>query len=583
MKGFYSIAFLFILLSGCIDNSPDNLMIVDESDLIPGTAIEGELISLKADTFRIELLGGALVKGYADQLTVDVIVKIIDPEMKIIGTFDNPAEGPEPFYFVTEKEGSYLIVIEPFEENQGKYRLLLEEITAAATTKEGRVDQLMSLSLPRMEKAPGAAVAIVRDGKVLFSKGYGYANLEYDIKNTPTTIFHVASVSKQFTGFAIALLADQGKVSMEDDIRRYIPEIHDFGEVITLNQLVHHTSGLRDQWSLLALAGWRLDDVITKEQVLRLVSKQTDLNFKPGEEMLYCNTGFTLLAEVVSRVTGQSFAEWTKSNIFEPLGMKHTLFYDDHEKIVEGRAYSYYLNADGKIKKSVLSYANAGATSLFTTVEDLSLWAMNFEEVKVGNDHVMAMMDQRYILNNGDTTGYGFGQNVGKYKGLVNKRHGGADAGYRTFINRFPDQKFSVIVFSNLASFNPGNIAYQIADIYLADQLVEEPASSPSAPNAESSDGEQPLSSNSFDLAQYEGSYYSPELETVYTLAVENDTLVAHHQRHDDIQLTQKGIDRFTTTAWWTGQISFDRNSTGSITGFKVDAGRVRHVAFTKQ
>ncbi|MDX1286002.1 MAG: serine hydrolase domain-containing protein, partial [Draconibacterium sp.] len=280
--------------------------------------------------------------------------------------------------------------------------------------------------------SPGAAITIVKNGEIEYKAGYGLANLEYNIPVTPQTVFHIASVSKQFTAFAVLLLENEGKLSMDDDIRKHIPEVPDFGEKITLKHLVHHTSGMRDQWNLLAMAGWRLDDVITKEHILKLVAKQKDLNFKPGEKFMYCNTGFTLLAEVVERVSGQSFAEYTKENIFMPLKMNSTLFYDNHEKIVKNRAYSYKGFRNNPIK-SVLSYANAGATSLFTTVEDISLWAANFEEPVVGNQQIFAKMEERAILNNGDTISYAYGQSIGKYKGLKTITHGGADAGYRTF------------------------------------------------------------------------------------------------------------------------------------------------------
>jgi len=580
MKKYSYLLLAASLAFGC-EQSGTTLLITEGSDLSVSSPFESKLAKGAADTFRVHLEKGALASGFADQVSVDVVVKVFGPDGQLLGEFDNPARGPEPFQFTSEG-GVYKIVVTPFQEGEGDYVMMLDRVEAVAATKEGRIDQLMRFALGADEAVPGATVAVVKDGKVVFSKGYGYANLEYDIKNSPTTIFHVASVSKQFTGFAIAMLADQGKVSMDDDIRKYLPEMHDFGKKITLSHLVHHTSGLRDQWSLLALAGWRLDDVITREQVLRLIFNQKELNFEPGEEMLYCNTGFTLLAEIVSRVTGQSFAEWTKTNMFEPLGMNNTLFYDDHEKIVKGRAYSYYKNDQGELKKSVLSYANVGATSLFTTVEDLALWAVNFENVSVGNDNVMKMMDERYILNKGDTMGYGFGQGIGSYKGLVNKTHGGADAGYRTFINRFPEQHFSVIVFSNLASFNPGNIAYQIADIYLADQLAEAPPKTSEPPPA----GDQPkeaFETSSVVLSEYTGRFYSPELETAYTLEVVNDTLVAHHQRHDDIKLTIKQKDGFSSSAWWTGNVDFTRNSSNAINGFKVNAGRIRNVAFEKQ
>jgi CubicO group peptidase (beta-lactamase class C family) len=402
--------------------------------------------------------------------------------------------------------------------------------------------------------------------------------MEYEINNTGQTIFHIASVSKQFTGFAIAMLADQGKISMQDDIRKYIPELPDYGTPITLNHLVHHTSGLRDQWNLLGLAGWRLDDVITHDQIMRLLCKQRELNFQPGEEMVYCNTGFTLLAEVVHRVTGQSFPAWTKENIFMPLEMKSTLFYDDHEMIVPNRAYSYRLQ-DTVMKKSVLSYANVGATSLFTTVDDLAKWTINFDSIKVGNAGIMEKMEERFILNRGDTMSYGYGQGIGKYKGLKTVSHGGADAGYRTMLLRFPEQHFTVIVFSNLANFSSGGMSFVIADAYLSELYVEEPKKEeePPAPEAK-----EEVDLSKIRLSDYQGRFYSDELEIFYDFEVINDTLIAHHQRHDDVKLTAQAIDKFNSNRWWMGNLSFTRSAANKVTGFEANSGRVRGLKFRK-
>jgi CubicO group peptidase (beta-lactamase class C family) len=319
--------------------------------------------------------------------------------------------------------------------------------------------------------SPGSAVAVVQDGEVVFKKGYGSANLEYDIPVSPSTIFHIASVSKQFTVFAVLLLEEEGKLNFDDDIRKYISEVPDFGEVITLRHLASHTSGMRDQWNLLAMAGWRLDDVITKEHVFKLVEKQKELNFQPGDEYLYSNTGFTLLAEVVARVTGKSFAEFTQERMFTPLGMSNTLFYDDHQKIVKNRAYSYAPTDDG-YQKSVLNYAIVGATSLFTTVEDLSLWAMHFEDIKVGSQALIDKMNTLAVLNNGETFGGAYGQFISDHNGLEYIQHGGADAGYRAFFARFPEQGFAVSVFNNVAIADPRSLALGVADIFLKDKML---------------------------------------------------------------------------------------------------------------
>lgn len=387
---------------------------------------------------------------------------------------------------------------------------------------------------------PGATVAVVKDQKIVFKKGYGSANLEYDIANAPSTIFHIASVSKQFTVFAILLLEKEGKLSFDDNIRKYIPEVPDFGQKITLRHLAAHTSGMRDQWSLLAMAGWRFDDVITKEHIMKLVSGQKELNFMPGEEYTYCNTGFTLMAEVVARISGKSFAEFTEERIFGPLNMENTLFYDDHEKIVKNRAYSYYTTDDNGYKKSVLSFANVGATSLFTTVEDLALWAMNFSSPVVGDDEIIDKMNTLAVLNNGETFGGAYGQFVDTYKGLNQIQHGGADAGYRSYLGRFPDQNFAVMVFSNLAESNPGNLALQVADLYLEDSFEAETESG----NDTSGEPEY-ITLSSAALKKLEGHFWNEEGKYSRKIYVKNDTLRYFRAEDNESALAAIAEDEF--------------------------------------
>jgi CubicO group peptidase (beta-lactamase class C family) len=530
----------------------------------------------QADTFRVGLEKNGFVFGNANQLSVDVIVSVVDPSGKSIASFDSPARGPENFDFQTDTAGVYKIVISPFEENTGEYTLTLSGAESIASEPAKRIEQLVRASLGTLD-GPGASIAVEQDGKIIYSGGFGHADLEHDAHNGPSTVFHVASVSKQFTAFAIAMLADQGKLSIDDDIRKYLPEMHDFGTPITINHLVHHTSGLRDQWNLLMLAGWRLDDVITQKQIMRLISKQRELNFKPGDEHVYCNTGYTLMAEIVSRVTGESFSDWTEKNIFVPLGMTNTLFYDDHERIVPNRAYSYQMGSKG-FKKSVLNYANAGATSLFTTVEDLSKWADNFDHIKVGNDHIMKMMEERFVLNNGDTINYAFGQAIGKYKGLKTVSHSGGDAGYRTYLLRFPEHRMAITIFSNYASFNPGVLSYRIADSFLRDHLRAEPADENEAPQPPPAD--DPFDPSTVRLMDFTGTYFSPELETTYRLVVTNDTLRALHQRHDDRNLIPSKKDEFSNG--FMGTIAFTRGNGDRVIGMKISNGRVRNLAFEK-
>ncbi|GAA4466700.1 hypothetical protein GCM10023189_49250 [Nibrella saemangeumensis] len=330
--------------------------------------------------------------------------------------------------------------------------------------------------------SPGAAVGVVHKGQLIYAKGFGEADVETGAPIRPETIFHVASVSKQFTAYAIVMLSQQGKLSLDDDIRTYLPEVPDFGKKITIRHLIHHTSGLRDQWNLLAMAGWQLDDVITKQHIFNLVKRQKELNFEPGSQFAYCNTGYTLLAEIVSRVGKQPYRDWMAQNVFTPLGMKNTLFYDNHERVVKGRAYSFSKSSGPEnepYKKSVLSYANAGATSLFTTVTDLAKWITNFRTASVGSQPIMTQMLERGRLTKGDSLTYAFALIHGKYKGVAFYGHDGADAGFRSTLTYFPKEDYGIIILSNAGDFNPGKKAFEIADIYLAGQLKEDKAAKP--------------------------------------------------------------------------------------------------------
>ena len=328
--------------------------------------------------------------------------------------------------------------------------------------------------------SPGCALGVYRGGQLVYKHGYGMEDLNEDVHITPGTVFHVASMSKQFTAASIVLLAQQGKLSLDDDVRKYIPELPDFGQKITIRNLVHHTSGLRDQWALLQLAGWRYSkDLITDEDVMSLMTRQKELNFKPGERHVYCNTGYTLMGLIVKRVSGLTLREFTTKNIFEPLGMTHTHFRDDHAEILKNNAVGYEQEPGKPFEISITNFDTVGATSLHTTVEDLQRWDENFYHPKVGGDTFAQQMLERGKLNNGEQLDYAFGLVVGKYKGLPTVDHGGADAGYRSDMTRFPHQHFSVAVLCNSAETDPSTLARQVADVVLATEIKAAEAASP--------------------------------------------------------------------------------------------------------
>jgi CubicO group peptidase (beta-lactamase class C family) len=343
----------------------------------------------------------------------------------------------------------------------------------AATQTERPSEQIDKL-FEKMDRtiSPGCAVAAMRDGKILYRRGYGMADLDYNVPITANTVFPVASMSKQFTAAAIVMLAQERKLSLDDEVRKYVPELPDFGAPVTLRQLVHHTSGLRDQWELLGLAGWRYSpDLITDDDVLSIMSRQKNLNFPPGSKHMYSNTNYTLLAQVVKRVSGQSFREFTTSRILQPLGMRNTHFRDDHAEVVKNMAYGY-VPANDTFRISITNFDTVGATSLLTTVEDLALWDENFYNPRVGGPEMIRQMLERGKLNDGEQLDYAFGLVIGKYRGLATVDHAGGDAGYRSDMIRFPDQHFTAVCLCNRADSNPSELTLQVAEIYLAKEMT---------------------------------------------------------------------------------------------------------------
>lgn len=365
--------------------------------------------------------------------------------------------------------------------------------------------------------SPGCAVGIYRDGQSVYARAYGMANLDHDVPLTPGSVFHVASVSKQFTAAAIVLLAIEGKLSLDDEVRKHLPELPDFGHRITLRHLVHHTSGLRDQWALLGLAGWRYSrDLITDEDVVEMMARQQDLNFPPGERHLYCNTGYTLLGQIVKRVSGESLREFTTRRIFGPLGMKNTHFRDDHAEIVKNQAYGY-VPAGKSFRLSMTNFDTVGATSLLTTVEDLAHWDGNFVNNTVGGARFLEQIVERGVLASGEKLNYAFGLVHGRYKGLRTVAHGGSDAGYRSSFVRFPDQRTTIATLCNLSTSNPGSLVNQVADIVLSDAIT------PGATEELTDRPEVPVTAA--ELASYAGVYWNASEETGRRFVPKDGTL----------------------------------------------------------
>ncbi|MBW4624504.1 MAG: beta-lactamase family protein [Brasilonema octagenarum HA4186-MV1] len=366
--------------------------------------------------------------------------------------------------------------------------------------------------------SPGFALAIIKDGETIYKRGYGMADLEHNVTISPNSVFDIASTSKQFTAMCIALLARKGELSLDDEIQIYISEIPRYEYPITVRHLIHHTSGIRDFLNLMELAGMRCENDYPENEIIALIARQQELNFKPGEEHLYSNSGYFLLAEIVKRVSGKSLAVFADQHIFSPLGMKATHFHDDFTRIVQNRAIGYSVREEGSFQIDTTIFDIVGDGGIYTTVEDLCIWDENFYQNKLGGygQDLIEEIITPGILNSGEVIDYAFGLDRGHYRGLETISHGGAWMGYRSQMLRFPKQRFSVICLSNLGSAEPEELARKVADIYLVDDFTEESVSCQT----------QIIEIPSIDLERKTGFYQNPKTGTVWELLVKDGKLI---------------------------------------------------------
>ena len=327
---------------------------------------------------------------------------------------------------------------------------------------------------------PGAAVGVILDGEVVHRAGYGTADLDHGVPITPGTVFDIASISKQFGAMAALLLEAEGDLDLDEDVHAYVPELPDFGAVITPRHLIHHTSGIRDWPHTMALGGVEFTDVISFEKILRMLHKQQAINFPPGSEYAYSNTGYNLLARIIEVQSGMTFREYTHSRIFEPLGMTRTHFSDDYLEVVFGRAESYAPSeAEGAPEGTFWNLPNQltalASSSLNTTIDDFIRWMRNYESGQVGGEDILRTMVRPGVLTNGDTLDYAHGLTVNDYRGLPSLGHGGSWVGYRTNFVRFPEQNLSIAVFCNVSDCDPAGRARRIAELYIGDLMEPAP------------------------------------------------------------------------------------------------------------
>jgi CubicO group peptidase (beta-lactamase class C family) len=361
---------------------------------------------------------------------------------------------------------------------------------------------------------PGGVIAIKQHGQWLYHQSFGLANIEHQIPNTTNTLFNIASISKQFTAFGILLLQREGKLSIDEDIREYLDDVPDFGDTITLRHLLHHTSGIRSTHAMLELAGWRGSDPRSQEDVLRFFKNQLSLNFKPGSDYAYCNTGYILLAEIIEAVTNQPFEKWMKQRVFEPLGMPNTYFERDYTTINLNNADSY--NGKGvPFNKAIEYWGYVGTGNIHTTATELIHWLANFHESSLEYRELFIQLQTIEPLSDGSTNNYAFGLVIDKYKGAHRIQHGGAVGGYRSYVSVLPDHGLTIVLLSNFSGSSVDHRVEFLTDIllpHLNEGKIKQYSTNPiKLPNSV--------------LKEYEGDYWNEKKHFARRIYVEHDTL----------------------------------------------------------
>ena len=453
----------------------------------------------------------------------------------------------------------------------------------SAREQQAQVDRLFA-QWDKLD-SPGAALAVVKDGKIIYKRGYGQANLEFGIPNAPDTAFYLCSTSKQFTAMAIALLEEQGKLSLNDDVRKYVPEMPQYPHPITIRHLIHHTSGLREYFTLWGLAGRNVADSISEEENLAMLARQKSLNFTPGEQYSYNNSGYFLMAVIVKRASGKSLRDFAAEYIFQPLGMSNTQYQDDRTILIPRRADSYLPKAGGGFALGKTNFDLVGSGGIYTTVEDLAKWDQNFYHNKLGKggQALIARVLTKSRFNNGQEHFYAFGLGVNQYRGEQINDHSGSFIGYRTELLRFPEHRFSVIVLSNVPTAEADKLARDVADIWLADKfkpggITTGPGAVPAtAPPAKLS---EPPQLTEAQLREFTGDFASDELEAVWSLRLEQGRLVTRIRRNPARILSATGHDQFSAAGI---TLQFTRDAQNRISGFLAASGRVKGVEFIRK
>jgi len=443
--------------------------------LRPGQPLPGTLARDARDTYTLDLGEVMYVFGHVDQISVDAVVTVVGPDGEEVATFDGPARGPETFSFTTERAGRYVIAVTPFEEEEGDYEIVLRKAEPVATDPSTRVDQLMTPYSGH--DTPGVVVGVLDRGRIAFERAYGMADLSFGIAHEVDTPTNIGSVTKQFTAMAILLLQNDGLLSLDDEVRKHITELPDFGSPVTLKNLLNHTGGYREIYNFLAMTGAGAEDGIRREDAIRIVQRQPELQAAPNTEYNYNNTGFILLSMVVERISGQTFPEFMQARVFGPLGMTHTRVKHEQGEIIPGASTPYVPAEEGGWRTSRDLAASAGAGGIYTTFDDMTKWMLNYRDAKVGGPAAIELLTTRNVLADGDTVPYGLGIGVTERRGRALYTHTGGDNAHRTYFSYFPELEAGIFMSSNNANFGSsfGTTVAEIEELFFGDRLEPRP------------------------------------------------------------------------------------------------------------
>jgi CubicO group peptidase (beta-lactamase class C family) len=442
------------------------------SRLQVGTPVRATLAANDTLRYELNLPSRRFVAGRVEQDGVDVTVTIKGPAGRQVQRAARVGRGgPETFAFATDtaEGGRYVIEVAPATSGKGgTVRVQLTRSEPVATTPEGRVDQAAA---QLYKDTPGAVVGVIKGGTLAFVKGYGAADLTYGMPFTPETPTNIGSSSKQFTGFALALLASRGKLSLDDDVRKHIPELKDFGKKITVRHLLTHTTGYREFINTLIIGGRQVleGDYIAPDEVIKVINRQPTLQNEPGEEFNYNNSAFSLATIVVERVTGRPFAEWMREEVFLPLGMTKTWVRANPGQIIPGRSIGY-IPGEGGFREVRDLHGSAGAGGIYTTPGDAAKWMRNFKTGQLGGPAVIKELTTSFVLNDGKPSNYGYGVFLDSTRGVRRWQHGGNDIAHSSTFVYYPDLDAGYVVFSNYQGV-PGGIAGVVADAFFGQHM----------------------------------------------------------------------------------------------------------------